>query len=75
MTAFLSHMDLAHLTCHQESGNQRSPRDFCENIISIVIFVGGRSICGELGFVQPSIQGGGSDDPTVPVSGKTDWDF
>ena len=48
------------------------PEIFCENIVSKVTSVGGRSICGQLGFVQSFIQGGGRDDPTLPVSGKLD---
>ena len=32
-----------------------------------MIFAGWRSICGELGFVQPPLQGGGSHDQTLPV--------
>ena len=37
-------------------------------MVSKVIFAGGRSICGQLGFVQPPVQGGGCYDQTLPVN-------
>ena len=40
-----------------------------------MICAGGRSICGELGFVQPPFSGGGSDDQTLQVIDETDQDF